>query len=329
LFGKIWLRGRVMENGIKVLNELSWGYRASRLLQVASGLGIFTVLSGEVMRAEEIAEKCRSKAGLTEKLLIGCAAMGLLEKKEGRYKNSALAEKYLVRGGELYQGDIIAHSANVMKWWNGLEGEIRIEEKRGDKEAEGHRNFIMGMANIAAAGRAQIFVEKIDLTGRRKLLDIGGGPGSYSIAACRQYRELEAVVFDLPETIAITRQIIAEEGMGDRVSVAEGDWARDSFGEGGDAVLLSNVLHGAGSGAEMKLGKARDSLVDGGLLVVQEFLLNDGKSGPLVPALFNIMVGAYSEGELLWLIKEAGFAGGEIVVRSEEIGSSWITAEKV
>ncbi len=318
-----------MENGIKALNELIWGYRASRALQVASGLGVFTVLSGRVMGSEEIAEKCRSKAGLTEKLLIGCAAMGLLEKKEGRYKNSALAEKYLVRGREFYQGDMIAHSANVMEYWNRLEDEIRIEEKRGDKGAEGHRNFIMGMANIAAAGRAQMFAEKIDLTGRRKLLDIGGGPGSYSIAACRRYRELEAVVFDLPETIAITRQIIAEEGMEDKVCVREGDWETDSFGEGGDVALLSNVLHGAVSGAEMKLEKARDSLVAGGLLVVQEFLLNDEKSGPLIPALFNIMVGAYSEGELLSLIKEAGFAGGEIVMRSEEMGCIWITAEKV
>ena len=318
-----------MENGIKVLNELSWGYRASRALQVASGLGVFTVLSDCAMGAGEIAEKCRSKAGLTEKLLIGCVAMGLLEKKEGRYRNSALAEKYLVRGGEFYQGDIIAHSANVMEYWNRLEDEIRIEERRGDKAAEGHRNFIMGMANIAAAGRAKMFVDKIDLTGRRKLLDIGGGPGSYSIAACRRYRELKAVVFDLPETIAITRQIIAEEGMGDRVSVREGDWGTDSFGKGNDVALLSNVLHGASSGAEMKLGKARESLVDGGLLVVQEFLLNDEKSGPLIPALFNIMVGAYSEGELLGLIKEAGFAGAEIIMRSEEIGCSWITAERV
>jgi hypothetical protein len=318
-----------MDNGIKAFNELSWGYRASRALHVASSLGVFTVLSDGAMGAEEIAEKCRSKVELTEKLLIGCAAMGLLEKEEGRYENSALAEKYLVRGGEFYQGDIIAHSANVMEFWNRLEDEIRIEEKRGDKEAEEHRNFIMGMANIAAAGRAQIFVEKIDLSGRRKLLDIGGGPGSYSIAACRRYRQLEAVVFDLPETIAIARQIIAEEGMGDSVSVVEGDWARDSFGEGNDVALLSNVLHGVGSGAEMKLGKARNSLVGGGLLVVQEFLLNDEKSGPMIPALFNIMVGAYSEGELLSLIKEAGFAGAEIVVRSEEIGCSWITAEKV
>jgi len=318
-----------MENGIRTLNELSWGYRASKALQVASGLGIFTVLSGRVMEAGEIAKKCRSKAGLTEKLLIGCAAMGLLEKEEGRYKNSALAEKYLVRGGEFYQGDIIAHSANVMEYWNRLENEIRIEEKRGDKEAERHRNFIMGMANIAAAGRTQMFVEKIDLSGRRKLLDIGGGPGSYSIAACRRYRELKAVVFDLPETIAITRQIIAEERMGDRVSVREGDWETDSFGEGNDVALLSNVLHGAGSSAEMKLEKARDSLVGGGLLVVQEFLLNDEKGGPLIPALFNIMVGVYSEGELLSLIKEAGFAGAEIVMRSEEIGCSWITAERV
>lgn len=60
-----------MENGIRVLNELSWGYRASRALQVASGLGVFTVLSDGAMGAGEIAEKCRAEgegAGLINSL---------------------------------------------------------------------------------------------------------------------------------------------------------------------------------------------------------------------------------------------------------------------
>ena len=317
-----------METDIRALNDLSWGYRASRVLQVANGLGIFTMLSEGKKSAGQISEKCRSKGELTEKLLIGCAAMGLLEKEGGLYRNSELAKKYLVRGEKLYQGDMIAHSANVMEFWNRLEDEIRIEDKRGDKGAEEHKNFIMGMDNIAAAGRAQMFVDRIDLSGRRKLFDVGGGPGSYSIAACKRYRQLKAVVFDLPETIAIAKQVIADEGMQERVSVKEGNWQTDSFGEGSDVILLSNVLHGPGSGAELKLEKARDCLEAGGLLVVQDFLLNDEKSGPLIPALFNIMVGTYSEGELLSLIKRAGFVSCEIVMASEEIGGSWIIAER-
>jgi hypothetical protein len=78
----------------------------------------------------------------------------------------------------------------------------------------------------------------------------------------------------------------------------------------------------------MKLRKAYDSMVQGGLLVVQDFLLNDEKTGPLIPALFNIMVGTYSCCELLSIIKEAGFVHPTTVFNSQEIGFTWITAEK-
>ena len=78
----------------------------------------------------------------------------------------------------------------------------------------------------------------------------------------------------------------------------------------------------------MKLRKAYNSLVGGGLLAVQEFLLNDEKTGPLIPALFNVMVGAYSAAELLALIENAGFGNPKVVKTCEQIGCSWITASK-
>ena len=91
---------------------------------------------------------------------------------------------------------------------------------------------------------------------------------------------------------------------------------------------MSNILHGPPSAAAMKLQKAFESLIPGGLLVIQEFLLNDAKTGPLVPALFNIMVGAYSSKELFSLIKQAGFTDPKIVAQDEEIGAVWMTARK-
>jgi SAM-dependent methyltransferase len=265
---------------------------------------------------------------MTEKLLIACTAMDLLEKRGPQYKNTELSKTYLVRGRELYQGDIIAHSGKVCNFWNSLEDEVRITALPEKKPEDEHRDFIMGMHNITVAGRADAFINNIDLAERRKFFDVGGGPGTYSIAACRRYPELEAVVFDIPETISIAKEVIAREGMQDRVSTQEGDWETDTFGEGNDVVLLSNVLHGPDSKAEMKLKKAYDSMVDGGLLLVQDFLLNDEKTGPLIPALFNIMVGAYSNRELLSIIKETGFVHAEVVVSSQEIGFTWITAEK-
>jgi hypothetical protein len=254
-----------MDNKATTWHDFSWDYRASRVLQIANMIDIFTTLSDKEMSLEELAQKCRTKPGLTEKLLIACAAMGLLDKRENRYKNTELSKTYLVRGQKLYQGNIIAHSTTVWNFWNNLEDEIWSEPAPGDKEADEHRNFIMGMHNIAVAGRAGAFIDHIDLSGRKNLFDVGGGPGTYSMAACRRFPKLKAVVFDLPETIAIASEVIAAEGMQDRVTTKAGNWETDTFGEDNDVVLLSNILHGPDSQAETKLKKAYDSMESGGL----------------------------------------------------------------
>jgi hypothetical protein len=317
-----------MQEMVTRLYDLMWGYRAARVLHAANNLDIFTVLSGTEMSAEQICQKIEGKFEMTEKLLIACAAMGLLEKQGSKYKNTELAQTFLVRGQELYQGDIIAHSGSVWNFWNTLEDQVRLEGSSGKNKVDEHRNFIMGMRNIAVAGRAQMFTDAVDLSARRRLFDVGGGPGTYSIAACRLYPELRAVVFDTPETVAIAEEVIAKEQMQDRVSVQAGHWETDSFGRDNDVVLLSNVLHGPGSQAEMKLNKAHDCLVPGGLLAIQEFLLNDQKTPPLIPALFNIMVGAYSASELLSIVEGEGFSGCKVVSTCERLGCSWITATR-
>jgi hypothetical protein len=313
-----------MEKGLGFLSDLGWGYRAARALQTAVMIDLFTNLAAGGMSLEEICQKCRTKAALTEKLLIACCALGLLERHEGKYNNTPLASEYLVRGTEFYQGDIIAHSAVVWDTWDKLPEDIRAEQEPVNE----HKDFIFGMHNVAVAGRVQLFLEHVDLAGRKKLFDAGGGPGTYSIEACRKYPELEATVFDLPETIAIAKGFVESSGVGDRITLQEGDWDADDFGDGNDVVLLSDVMHGPESGADMLLGKAFESMSSGGLLVVQEFLLNDEKSGPVTSSLFNIMVGAFSVEELFIEIEKSGFIQPWLVAENEQIGSSWLTAVK-
>jgi len=317
-----------MEKGLQYLNDLTWGYRASRILQTAVGLELFTRLSGRCCTCEALAQLCSADLKLLEKVLVACCAMGLLEKQGAGYVNTTLSEQYLVEGKPLYQGNIIAHSANVWEYWDTLPRELAAGATTPQDPTRSHRDFILGMENITMGGRGKLFTEHIDLSGRTHLLDVGGGPGTYSVLACEKYPHLKAMVFDLPETIVITRQIIAAKGMESKISVREGNWETDTFGSGYDVVLLSNVLHGDDSSAAMKLKKAWDCLDRGGLLVIQEFLLNEDKTGPLILALFNVMVGAYAEAELFSVIEKAGFSSPQLVLQNDVIGCSWITAEK-
>ncbi|MBC8379624.1 MAG: hypothetical protein H8E62_10660, partial [Planctomycetes bacterium] len=228
-----------MEKGLQYLNDLTWGYRVSRILQTAVGLELFTRLSGHCCTCQTLAHLCSADLKLLEKVLIACCAMGLLEKQRTGYVNTALSEQYLVEGKPLYQGNIIAHSAGVWEYWDALPGQLTAAAATPQDSGRSHRNFILGMQNITMGGRGKLFTDHIDLSGRTHLLDVGGGPGTYSVLACEKYPHLKATVFDLPETIAITRQIIAAKGMESRISVREGNWETDTFGSACDGVLLS------------------------------------------------------------------------------------------
>lgn len=320
--------GGKMDQGVRPIDELNWGYRAARLLHVACGLDVFTILSKEQLTPDQLSKKLNSSLEMTGKMLIGCVAMGLLSKDGDCYINTDLAKTYLVRGEPMYQGDIIAHSAQVWNFWSELADHVKGTTKPRDQMPFDHHSFIMGMHNIAVVGRAQMFLDSVDLSGRKQLLDVGGGPGTYSITSCKEYPDLQAIVFDLPETVEIARKVIAGEGMQDRVTTCPGSWDADDFGQGNDVVLFSNILHGPNSNAQMKLAKASNSMSSGGLLIIQEFLLDDDKTGPLIPALFNIMVGAYSRAELLAEVARAGFVNAKLVNTSEQIGCSWVTALK-
>lgn len=319
-----------MDSDLKYLNDLTWGYRASRVLQTAVGLDVFTHLSDAAKNCAQLSELCGAREDMMKKLLIACTAMGFVRRDADAFRNTELAEKYLVRSKPLYQGDIIQHAAGwVWDFWDSLpEKMLKEPPAKSENEKQSHSNFILGMHNITMAGRGELFLKSIDLTGRKLLLDVGGGPGTYSILACNKYPDLRAVVFDLPETIDVARQVITDEDMAKRVSVRPGSWDDDDFGEAFDAVLISNVLHGPASKTKMKLAKAYKAMDAGGLLMVQEFLLDDDKTGPLVPALFNVMVGAYSQTELTALIEQTGFEDTKLVANDHSVGCGWLTAVK-
>jgi SAM-dependent methyltransferase len=313
---------------VEPLGRLLWSFEMARVIHVANSLDIFTMLAEAPASAEELSVKCRAKAGMMEKLLIACTALGLLERKNGTYQNTLVADLCLVRGNPLYQGHAIVLHADEWNDWSGLEKAVR-DESAEKSSGDLYREYIFAMHNFAVAGQAQWLANNVSLEGRQRLLDVGGGPGTHSIALCQRYPALQAVVFDLPQAIAVAEEIIAQFGMTERIAVRPGSWDEDEFGEGYDVVLLSNVLHGPSSKADGKLSKVYRALVSGGLLIIHDALLDNDKSGPLFPALFNLMVGAYSVEELLACVMKAGFVKAKLkAVARFASQNSLIVAEK-
>ena len=175
----------------------------------------------------------------------------------------------------------------------------------------------MGMFNLAMQVAPQV-ASRIDLSGRRRLLDLGGGPGTYAVHFCLHNSDLSAVVYDLPSTRPFAEKTIERFGLDDRIAFAAGDFMTGEVGEGFDVAWISHILHGTGpSACSVILKKAVAALEPGGLILVQEFILEDTMVAPLFPALFslNMLLGtpdgqAYSQGELFAMLAAAG--AGEI-----------------
>ena len=157
-------------------------------------------------------------------------------------------------------------------------------------------------------------VPLIDLSGRRHLLDLGGGPGTYAIHFCSENPELKATVFDLPTTRPFAEETIRKFGLYDRIDFQAGNYLEDDLGGGYDVAWLSHILHGEGlDDCRQIIQKALETLNPGGMILIHEFILDNTLDAPLFPALFslNMLLGtpsgrAYSEAQLTDMLSEAG-----------------------
>jgi hypothetical protein len=300
------------------LLQLSGGYWAACALHAGVKLDVFSPLAEGAQSANEVAHGCSADPRATAMLLDALTALGFLVKAEGSYALTAFAAAHLVRAAPGYLGHIIMHHHHLMEGWAKLPvavrsgGPVRASVSHG-AEAEVRESFLLGMFNLASQ-LAPLAARSIDLSGRHRLLDLGGGPGTYAIHFCLQNPGLAATVFDLPTTRIFAEKTIARFGLEGRIAFCPADYHADAVPNGFDVAWLSHILHSEGAESCLAiLRKGVAALEPGGILLVQEFILNDAKDGPLFPALFslNMLLGtgdgrAYAQGELAAMMTAAG-----------------------
>jgi cyclopropane fatty-acyl-phospholipid synthase-like methyltransferase len=150
----------------------------------------------------------------------------------------------------------------------------------------------------------------------RRMLDVGGGSGAYSIAFAQARPDLTGELLDLQSVVPIAQRHIAEAGLSARLAVRAGDLRTDPLGRDVDLVLISAICHMLSPDENRDLfRRARAALAPGGRVVVQEFVIDEGRTSPSHAALFavNMLVGTeagstYTEAEYTAWLREAGFA---------------------
>jgi SAM-dependent methyltransferase len=300
------------------LLQLSGGYWSACALHAGVKLDVFTPLAERRHTAKELADLVGADTRGLAMLLDALSAMQLLQKSGPNYSLTPFAAEYLSRTSSKFLGHIILHHHHLMSGWTLLDEAVASGKPMRDRvshidDETARESFEMGMFNLAMQIAPSI-VTHFDLEGRRSLLDLGGGPGTYAIHFCLQNPGLEAVVYDLPTTRPFAEKVIASFGLENRITFMDGDFINQEIKGSYDVAWLSHILHGEGpADCRLLLDKAVKALKPGGLLLVQEFILNDEKDGPIFPALFslNMLLGtpdgqAYAEGEIMAMMVAAG-----------------------
>lgn len=294
---------------------LGSAYWQSCALHAAVKLEIFTALADRELPAPELAARLGCSERGLETLLNAMVAMDLLVKEGKLFHNSPLAETYLDRNKQSYVGHIVMHHHFLVEGWARLDEAVKSGQPVATSardEALERESFQMGMFNLAHA-IAPVISDSVELSGRRHLLDLGGGPGTHAVFFCLANPKLKATVFDRATTAPFAKKIARRYGVRDRVSFAAGDFHTDPFPGGFDAAWLSQILHSnTPDECRALIEKTVAALEPGGLLLIHEFFLDDDLTGPLFPALFslNMLINnygrSYSEGEVREMMAAAG-----------------------
>lgn len=294
-------------------------FRHIRILLTAYELNIFSILESEPSSSDKVAEKIKADPRATNRLLNALCVVGLLEKRDGKFTNTPGAQKYLVRGKPGYMAGLM-HQVHLWDTWTTLTDCVKKgssvynrPEKVNDRDSDWLHAFINAM-HWRAKDNAITAIEKINLEGVKKVLDVGGGSGVYSMAFVNAGKNITATVFDLSNVIPITKEYIRKEKMSGKIDTAIGDYETDALPAGYDIVFLSAIVHSNSVDGNLDLiRKCTAALNPGGRVIIKDQIMDESRLNPARGALFslNMLVGTkagdtYTENEMKDWIEKAG-----------------------
>lgn len=303
------------------LQNLSYGHKQSAVLRAAIQLDLFTAVSQGATGLSDIASALGLSALNTERLVVACTALNLLEKDAEGYRNLPDVERFLVKGKPTYVGPWLIFNGWDFERWKDLADILQSENPPNVLGLYG--SLTEDMARIyheatysVGLGAGMLFARDVDLSSRSLILDLGGGSGAYCIAAIQRYPHLRAIVLDFEPVCRIAREFIAKWGLQEQIATHPGDFTSDPFPSGADVMIMASNLPQYNEEVLLRvLRKGYEALTPGGEYHVVGETLDNDKCGPLGPALWGVheaLFGSegrsHSEEEVMGYLKAAGFA---------------------
>lgn len=281
---------------VRDITHVAYGFKSAKALLSAIDLGIFDRLSDRPACLDEIARSLGLAKNRLETLLTVLVSLGFVVKHDDRYENAPAVQTFLVRAQPTYLGDYLLLQTDrfIFPAFAELTPVLRGEGAPG---RWGEYQQLMEDPAVAAEfsrgqhagslGPAAALSKRIDLSGRARVLDVGGGSGAFTIALCRRNPGLLATILDFPNALDTAREFLTDAGLNDRVECMAGDALEIEWPAGHDVVLLSYLASALSSNALQRVcDRAFDTLPPGGLLVVHDFMVDDDLTGPTDAALW-------------------------------------------
>ena len=303
--------------------EKARGFMEAELILTAHELDIFNVIGEEGMGAAEVAKKTASSERGVTILLDALSAISVLSKTGSMYENGPEVRRSLCKKGSDYRGATLDHLAGMRDIWRRLGDSVRTgstARKEGESlvtDRKRNRAFILAMKEIGTPN-AKTIAEHLDLSAYRRLIDLGGGPGSFAIEFLKRNPQMRATLVDLPLTLEVAGEVIAGAGMSGRIDLKEADFFGDDdadIGSGYDLAIISNVLHIEGEKINRSLlKKLFHSMVAPAMVIIHESIIEENRTFPPDRALFAVNMllhtergNCYSFNEMKAWMEDAGF----------------------
>ncbi len=310
--------------------SLSRNFMECRVLLTGAELDIFSHLA-EPASSRDLAQKQGWHERPLTVLLDALAAMGLLIKKDRHYRTDPELLPFLSAHSPQSVLPMVKHSATIWTKWSNL---TRIVSETGGAQGtpgrfegrEDQKAFI-GAMHVIGRQLAPAIVQAVQPGTARRLLDVGGASGTYTIAFLEASAQMSATIFDLPDVVEMGRVRIAESGLEKRVAFVSGNFYTDPLPSGHDLALLSAIIHQNSPKQNLALyKKIWTALVPGGRLVIRDYVMKEDKTAPESGAMFaiNMLVGTpgggtYSYEEIKAGLAEAGFENIRLIQEEDRM----------
>lgn len=304
--------------------ELFLGFWISRTVMAAVHLGVFEALDATAAPDGLTLEQARAALDLPARparaLLDTCVATGLLEKEDGYYRNSPLAARYLAAGSEYSLRNYVLDERWCWGSWGRLEDALRADHQLLPEDTEGYHafpeDFFLDFLHGHSLAMGERLAAAVDLRPATRLMDIGGGSGAVSIALCRAYPGLEAIVVDQAPVVARAALHVDRAGLADRIATRPANIFGDPLPSGCDTAVLANVLHDfSPDRAREIIARVVAALPSGGRVVILEIVPDDERRSPPLAVAFSVAMvvntaggDAHTAAQYRAWLEEAGLA---------------------